>query len=90
MDYFFWLSSGIRLPSAVKVTRCGDGYVLEGSTILNISGIDYPLREGDSMSQFSPSHQLSNQGTATFKSVWSISPPHVDYLHTGEKEKKSD
>ena len=67
------------------------GYVLEGSAILNIGGIDYPLREGDSMSFSSHlPHQLSNQGTVTFKSVWSISPPHVDYLHTGEKEKKSD
>lgn len=59
------------------------GYVLEGSAILHIDGIDYQLRKGDSMSFSSHLvHQLSNQGTETFISVWSISPPHIDYLHS--------
>lgn len=67
------------------------GYVLEGSATLRIDGIDYLLREGDSMSFSSHLvHQLSNHGAETFKSVWSISPPHVDYLHTEEKQKQSD
>ncbi len=67
------------------------GYVLEGSAILHIDGIDYTLCKGDSMSFSSHLvHQLSNHGPETFKSVWSISPPHVDYLHTGENSSKSN
>ncbi len=67
------------------------GYVLGGMAVLNIDGIDYPLKEGDSMyfNSHLP-HQLSNSGKDMFRAVWSISPPHVDYLHTADNEHENN
>lgn len=61
------------------------GYVLNGGAVLTIDGKDYVLSEGDSFYFNShQTHRLFNGGTTVFKAVWSISPPHVDYLKNNE------
>jgi transcriptional regulator with XRE-family HTH domain len=57
------------------------GYVLAGEAMLTVDANDYPLCTGDSIhfSSHLP-HQLRNRGKKVFKAIWSISPPHVDYL----------
>lgn len=66
------------------------GFVLNGTAILNIDSVDYMIQEGDSMyfNSHLP-HQLCNSGSDVFRAVWSISPPHVDYLQTGNEELKN-
>jgi transcriptional regulator with XRE-family HTH domain len=61
------------------------GFVLGGEAILTVDGIKYNIIEGDSVF-FSSSlpHQLENPGERLFRAVWSISPPHVDYLSNFE------
>jgi len=61
------------------------GYVLDGEAVLTVDAGDYPVCKGDSIhfSSHLP-HQLRNSGKKVFRAIWSISPPHVDYL--GSKE----
>ncbi|MBN1577994.1 MAG: helix-turn-helix transcriptional regulator [Chitinispirillaceae bacterium] len=61
------------------------GYVAAGEAMLTIDSVEYPIGEGDSVyfNAHLP-HQLSNRGSRTFRAIWSISPPHVDFLGTGE------
>ena len=63
------------------------GYVLSGAATLTVDTETYPVREGDSI-YFNAQlpHQLSNSGSETFRAVWSIAPPHVDFLGI-QKEK---
>lgn len=63
------------------------GYVVAGSAVLTAGTGTYPLREGDSI-YFNAQlpHQLSNTGNEPFKAVWSISPPHVDFLGIRKQE----
>jgi transcriptional regulator with XRE-family HTH domain len=57
------------------------GYVLEGSAVLCVDNESYSIKKADSIFFNSNlPHQLRNQGNEIFKAVWSISPPHVDYL----------
>jgi quercetin dioxygenase-like cupin family protein len=57
------------------------GYILDGTAILTVDGADYPVKNGDSINFLSQlPHRLYNNGTGRFRAVWSISPPHVDYL----------
>lgn len=57
------------------------GYALEGAAVLIIDGTEYSISEGDSFFFNSRlPHQLRNSGQKTFRAVFSISPPHVDYL----------
>ncbi|MBN1568096.1 MAG: helix-turn-helix transcriptional regulator [Acidobacteria bacterium] len=62
------------------------GYVLDGEAVLTIDANDYAVRKGDSVhfSSHLP-HQLCNSGKKAFRAIWSISPPHVDYLGSGDK-----
>ena len=62
------------------------GFALNGEAILLVDGTEYPICEGDSIffNSHLP-HQLHNQGENTFRAVWSISPPHVDYLSNIEE-----
>jgi len=62
------------------------GYVLAGEAMLTVDGKDYPVCQGDSIhfSSHLP-HQLRNRGKKAFKAIWSISPPHVDYLGNSEE-----
>jgi transcriptional regulator with XRE-family HTH domain len=62
------------------------GYVLDGDAVLTVDANDYPVRRGDSIyfSSHLP-HQLRNRGKKLFRAVWSISPPHVDYLGNPEE-----
>jgi transcriptional regulator with XRE-family HTH domain len=62
------------------------GYVLAGSALLTIGPSEYAIAENDSI-YFDARlpHRLTNTGTTAFRAVWSISPPHVDYLKNGEK-----
>ena len=57
------------------------GYVLAGEAVLTVDGNDYRIGKGDSI-HFSShlTHQLRNRGKSAFRAIWSISPPHVDYL----------
>jgi transcriptional regulator with XRE-family HTH domain len=56
-------------------------YVLSGSARLSIGTQEYTVAEGDSICfDARLPHQLQNIGRKTFRAVWSISPPHVDYL----------
>jgi transcriptional regulator with XRE-family HTH domain len=57
------------------------GFVLKGEGTLIVDGSEYSIREGDSVFyKSSQKHQLRNCGKTIFKAVWSITPPHVDYL----------
>jgi transcriptional regulator with XRE-family HTH domain len=62
------------------------GYVLSGEAVLTVDAAEYMVRPGDSIyfSSHLP-HQVRNSGRKTFRAVWSISPPHVDYLGGGKK-----
>jgi transcriptional regulator with XRE-family HTH domain len=61
------------------------GYVLGGEAVLTVDAVEYPVCKGDSVhfSSHLP-HQLRNCGRRVFRAVWSISPPHVDYLGNPE------
>ncbi len=62
------------------------GYVLEGDATLTVDGADYAIGKGDSIHFRSHlSHRLRNNGRKVFRAVWSISPPHVDYLGSSEE-----
>jgi transcriptional regulator with XRE-family HTH domain len=57
------------------------GYVLAGDARLEAGGSSYEIHEGDSIYfEARLPHRLINTGKGVFKAVWSISPPHVDYL----------
>jgi transcriptional regulator with XRE-family HTH domain len=62
------------------------GYVLQGSARLTVGTDVYQINENDSVyfSAHLP-HRLANSGKRLFRAVWSISPPHVDYLKTSNK-----
>jgi transcriptional regulator with XRE-family HTH domain len=61
------------------------GYVLDGEAVLTVDASDYTIRKGDSIHFRSHlPHQLRNSGRKVFRAVWSISPPHVDYLGSNE------
>lgn len=57
------------------------GYVLQGTAQLTVGGAHYRINKNDSLyfSAHLP-HRLANAGRKVFRAVWSISPPHVDYL----------
>jgi transcriptional regulator with XRE-family HTH domain len=57
------------------------GYVLTGSALLKVDKDEHRIHEGDSI-YFNARlpHQLVNGSSGTFRAVWSISPPHVDFL----------
>jgi transcriptional regulator with XRE-family HTH domain len=61
------------------------GYVLSGEAVLTVDATEYPVGKGDSIhfSSHLP-HKLRNSGKSVFKAIWSISPPHVDYLGSDE------
>lgn len=60
------------------------GYVLAGEARLEAGGKSCDLHEGDSVYfEARLPHRLINTGNGFFKAVWSISPPHVDYLKNG-------
>ena len=57
------------------------GYVLSGAATLLVNGKEYNLRRGDSVTlNSSHPHSLQNRGKVVFKAVWSVLPPHKDYL----------
>lgn len=57
------------------------GYVLTGDARLEAGGKTFDIHEGDSVYfEARLPHRLINTGNSAFKAVWSISPPHVDYL----------
>ena len=66
------------------------GYVLSGGALLTIGTSEYAIAESDSV-YFDARlpHRLTNTGTTVFRAVWSISPPHVDYLKTSNKVTES-
>ncbi|MBN1760094.1 MAG: helix-turn-helix transcriptional regulator [Chitinispirillaceae bacterium] len=66
------------------------GYVLAGSAELTVDTEKYSVKEGDSI-YFNAQlpHQVTNTGDEMFRAVWSIAPPHVDFLgikRTGSKK----
>ncbi len=66
------------------------GYVLQGSALLTVGGADYRIDDYDSV-YFSANlpHRIINRGRRLFKAVWSISPPHVDYLRMEKRRVRS-
>lgn len=57
------------------------GYVLEGNAVLMVSGEEFEISEGDSVSYNSHlPHKLMNKSTKVFRAVWNALPPHKDYL----------
>jgi transcriptional regulator with XRE-family HTH domain len=57
------------------------GYVLNGSAKLTIDNDEYRLECGDSVSFLSHlPHSLVNDTEKMFRSVWTVLPPHKDYL----------
>ena len=65
------------------------GYVLSGSALLTVDADEYRIDEGDSI-YFNAQlpHQLTNIGKGTLKAIWSISPPHVDFLGLQQAQRK--
>jgi transcriptional regulator with XRE-family HTH domain len=61
------------------------GYVLQGSARLCVGSDDYAINENDSV-YFNANlpHRLENTGKKTFRAVWSISPPHLDFLKSSK------
>ncbi|MBN2188116.1 MAG: cupin domain-containing protein [Chitinispirillaceae bacterium] len=61
------------------------GFVLKGNGRLSVGDRSYSVKENDSLcfSAHLP-HRLMNTGRKTFRAVWSIAPPHVDYLKNGK------
>jgi len=58
------------------------GYVLKGRALLTVDGTAYELREGDSVTFASHlPHKLENAGNGLFRAVWTVSPPHKDFLN---------
>ncbi len=57
------------------------GYVLEGEAEMTVGGEQHCVREGDSLS-FSAHlpHSLKNDSGRTFRAIWTVIPPHKDYL----------
>lgn len=76
----------INAGSSTVPTREGHegvemGYVLEGSAVLHIGNESVGLETGDAVSYASHQpHFLENAGNDIFRAVWSIQPPHKDYL----------
>lgn len=65
------------------------GYVLSGSATLTIDSTNYAIVEGDSFNfNARLPHQLSNSGNEPFRAVWSISPPHVDFLESANQRER--
>jgi transcriptional regulator with XRE-family HTH domain len=59
------------------------GHVLSGEGVLTVDGVEYVLKKGDSVSFSSRlSHKLVNSQQSTFRAIWTIMPPHRDYLET--------
>jgi mannose-6-phosphate isomerase-like protein (cupin superfamily) len=57
------------------------GYVLAGCGLLTVGTEEHAITEGDSVCfDARLPHRLASTGKLAFKAVWSISPPHVDYL----------
>ena len=57
------------------------GYVLEGNAVLMVSGQEFDIGEGDSVSYNSHlPHKLVNKSKKVFRAVWNALPPHKDYL----------
>jgi len=67
------------------------GFALQGDAVLTVDYVDYVITEGDSI-YFNSNlpHQLKNQGDKVFRAIWSISPPHVDYLSSAIDSDASD
>jgi transcriptional regulator with XRE-family HTH domain len=60
-------------------------YVLAGAAILTVEGVEYELAKGDSVSFASQlPHALRCAGRVPFRAVWSVFPPHQDYLELEE------
>jgi transcriptional regulator with XRE-family HTH domain len=65
------------------------GSVLSGTARLTVDGVEHTLKEGDSVSFSSRlPHRLVNAGQSVFRAIWTVLPPHHDYLHTGEHEQE--
>ncbi|MBD3393058.1 MAG: cupin domain-containing protein [Chitinivibrionales bacterium] len=57
------------------------GYVLSGSATLTVGRCAYEIQSGDSVSFASHlPHRLANSGRSVFRAIWSVLPPHTDYL----------
>jgi transcriptional regulator with XRE-family HTH domain len=62
------------------------GSVLCGTATLTVDGTSYALREGDSVSFSSLlPHRLENSGRSVFRAIWTVLPPHRDYLDKEDK-----
>jgi transcriptional regulator with XRE-family HTH domain len=62
------------------------GSVLCGTATLTVDGTTYALREGDSVSFSSLlPHRLENSGRSVFRAIWTVLPPHRDYLDKADK-----
>jgi len=63
------------------------GYVLAGSALLTVGEEKHRIRTGDSVSF--PSHlphKLVNDSGRAFRAIWTVLPPHKDYLELGNGE----
>lgn len=66
------------------------GYVLDGHGILEVGGETHRIEHGDSVS-FSAHlpHSLRNSGGHVFRAIWTVIPPHKDYLRMEETTSQS-
>ncbi len=64
------------------------GYVLAGNAILTVDGQEYRIGPGDGVSFASHlPHNLVNDSKRPFRAVWTVLPPHKDYLELGEENR---
>lgn len=63
------------------------GYILDGKAILTVDSQDYPIVEQDSVTFSSHlPHRIVNAGETVFKAIWTVLPPHKDYLEIAQKD----
>lgn len=61
------------------------GYVLAGSAVLTVDNESHRIHKGDSISFMSQlPHSLINDGAGAFRAVWTVLPPHKDFLGSEE------
>jgi transcriptional regulator with XRE-family HTH domain len=57
------------------------GYIIDGSAVLTVDDVEYRIDAGDSVTFSSHlSHRIANTGQRPFRAIWTVLPPHTDFL----------
>lgn len=67
------------------------GYVFSGSALIAVDETQHAIGAGDSVAFSSHlPHRLVNRGGEVFRAVWTVLPPHTDYLDVTDGELGED